>query len=202
MIKINPTWFISLLVACILSYGALGWWSQRAVSHGPGVIAPNAPEQEALGDAGPFDYQGYTLQPLARFSVEARVLSREDYHFDAGAGLAPVDLALGWGPMSDETVIAQLSISQSGRFYSWRADELPIPREQIEQHSANMHLIPADDRIERKIKRVRPGQIVRFSGFLVEARGAGDWRWRSSLTRNDTGNGACELIWIEDFSIF
>ena len=23
------------------------------------------------------------------------------------------------------------------------------------------------------------------------------WRWRSSLTREDTGAGACELVWVE-----
>jgi hypothetical protein len=40
--------------------------------------------------------------------------------------------------------------------------------------------------------------IVR--GYLVEARGADGWRWRSSLTREDTGAGACELIWVESVS--
>jgi hypothetical protein len=31
---------------------------------------------------------------------------------------------------------------------------------------------------------------------------ADNWRWRSSLTRDDTGNGVCELIWIKDFSMW
>jgi hypothetical protein len=34
-------------------------------------------------------------------------------------------------------------------------------------------------------------------GFLVEARADDGWRWRSSLTRDDTGARACELVFVE-----
>jgi hypothetical protein len=27
------------------------------------------------------------------------------------------------------------------------------------------------------------------------------WRWVSSLSREDTGAGACELIWVESLSV-
>jgi hypothetical protein len=33
--------------------------------------------------------------------------------------------------------------------------------------------------------------------MLVEADGRDGWKWRSSLTRDDTGDGACELMWVE-----
>lgn len=48
---------------------------------------------------------------------------------------------------------------------------------------------------------IGPGHIVRFHGYLIEARRDDGWHWRSSLTRNDTGNGACELIWVEDLEV-
>jgi hypothetical protein len=31
----------------------------------------------------------------------------------------------------------------------------------------------------------------------VQATGPGIGAWRSSLTRTDDGNGACELVWVE-----
>ena len=43
---------------------------------------------------------------LAGFSVEARVLGREDYRFDREADYAPTDLALGWGRMTEDAVVA------------------------------------------------------------------------------------------------
>ena len=36
---------------------------------------------------------------------------------------------------------------------------------------------------------------------LIEVRGADGWRWRSSLTREDTGAGACELVWVERIAV-
>ena len=83
------------------------------------------------------------MKALAAFVVEARVLGRENYRFDAGAELAPVDLALGWRPMSDSAVLAEIAIHQRNRFYYWFTATFPIPRRDIEIHSANMHLIPA-----------------------------------------------------------
>ena len=58
----------------------------------------------------------------------------------------PEDLALGWGRMSDSDVLAKIDITQSGRFYYWHVDDFPIPRREIETSSANMHMIPSDDR--------------------------------------------------------
>jgi hypothetical protein len=201
MIRINPFSLMKLLLAMTLCYGAYGWWSERPVNHGPGVVAPNPPRQENLNDGKPFYHKGYMITPLAEFELEARVLSRENYYLDSSAILSPVDLALGWGPMSDESVLAEIEISQSGRFYYWRTEQFPIPRRHIELNSSNMHLIPATPAIEERIKDVKSGQIVRLSGYLIEAQGPKNWRWRSSLTREDTGDGACEVIWIERFRI-
>ena len=103
--------------------------------------------------------------------------------------------------MSDTTVLQRISISQRGRFYYWSTADFPIPRREIETSSANMHMIPADDRVEAALKSVRPGQIVTVRGYLVEARAPDGWRWRSSMTREDTGAGACELIWVESVSM-
>ena len=72
-----------------------------------------------------------------------------------------------WGNISDEGILDKFVISQSGRFYQSRAESLPIPRREIETHSANMHPIPSNDSVKRNIKRVRIGDIVEVSGSLV-----------------------------------
>ena len=80
-------------------------------------------------------------------------------------------------------------------------DRFPVPRQDIEVNSANMHMIPADAEVEGTLKSLRVGQLVRISGYLVEIAGTDGWRWRSSLTRSDTGNGACELVWVEELRV-
>ena len=179
----------------------VGWWlsppSER--SQPPGVLAPDVPEQTAIADAASFEHDAFRITPLGEFGLDARVLGRETYRFDAGAALSPIDLALGWGRMSDSDVIARLDISQSGRWYNyrWGADGPPLPPDEIRDSSANMHLIPADAAVAHLLDQVRVGDLVRIEGKLVQVDGKDGWRWRSSLTRQDSGGGACELIFVE-----
>ena len=188
----------------ILAFIAVAWWLWRddTIHHGPGVVAPDAPRQETVDGVAPFDHAGYRITPLARFQLKARVLAREDYSLDREAELAPLDLALGWGPMSDETVLEQIDISQGGRWYRWFARRFPIPRRQIERHSANMHMIPADEVVADLLDDTRVGSIVSLRGYLVEARADDGWRWSSSLTRDDTGARSCELVFVERVSVY
>ncbi|MFC1899937.1 hypothetical protein ACFLXP_06415, partial [Chloroflexota bacterium] len=62
-------------------------------------------------------------------------------------------------------------------------------------------LIPATPELEDRIKEIRTGNIVELHGYLVEAIGRDGWRWRSSLTREDTGNHSCEVIFVESVSL-
>lgn len=190
--------FIFLLVL----YGAYHSWHTRPVSHGDGVIAADTPQQHKIIFPGKSEnINGYQITQLADFSIQARVLSTEDYSFGREADLSPVDFALGWGRMSDEAILKQVDISQSNRFYFWHVDHFPIPRDEIETHSANMHMVPADSSVKKALKSVRSGQVVTIKGYLIEARAADGWHWTSSLTRDDTGNGACELVLVKSIHI-
>jgi hypothetical protein len=97
------------IVVALCVYGGWNAWSLRSIERAPGVLAQDEPQQENYDLLPPaFDHDGYAIQPLARFSLLARVLSRSDYHLDRLSGLIPTDLALGWGPMSDSAVLPYL----------------------------------------------------------------------------------------------
>ena len=201
------------LIACVL-LAALGWWysehSPRRANAPAGVAtasgcplpplvgADEAPLQSDVPGAMPaFALQAATLQPLAGFSIDARVLSREDYRMGREADLSPTDLALGWKRMGEDDVLSRLEISQSSRWYNYRwQNQPPLPPEEIARSSANMHMIPATDDVAAALSGVRKGDRVRIDGWLVEANAADGWRWRSSTTRDDTGGGACEVVYV------
>ena len=199
---------VHAVLAMALCAAALWWWTARspapqpmdaagACPLPPTVAAGNVPLQTDAPSLRPFSLRGYTLQPLAGFSVDARVLSREDYSFGREADLSPTDLALGWKRMADDDVLSRLSLSQSGRFfrYSWR-DRPPLEPAEIVRSASNMHMIPANDAIADALKKVRRDDRVRIDGWLVQADAADGWRWRSSLSREDSGSGACELVYV------
>ncbi|MET0582377.1 MAG: hypothetical protein ABWZ08_10435 [Pseudoxanthomonas sp.] len=203
----------NFLIGCLL-LGALGWWysshSPRRVAAPPGVASgtacPLPPlvgkgeeplQSDVPGAMRPFALKAATLRPLAGFSIDARVLSREDYRLGREADLSPTDLALGWRGMRDEAVLSQLDITQSSRWYNYRwKDQPPLPPAEIARNSANMHMIPDNDAVARALAGIGEGDEVRIDGWLVEAEAADGWRWRSSTTREDSGGGACEVIYV------
>ena len=185
-----------IVVAAITLVVYFLFFSAGEVEYEAGVLVENTPIQEDSSSASEFELNGYDITPLKSFQIKARVLGRENYSSGRESDLSPVDLALGWGRMSDESVVSKISISQSGRFYHWHVDEFPIPRREIETHSANMHLIPSNEVVLDSIEEIKTGDVIEIDGYLVNVEADDGWRWNSSLTRNDTGDGACELIWV------
>lgn len=184
-------------LALLVLWGGLSWWHRRPLTPGPGELAPDVPQQVDLDHGARLQRGDVTLTTRAHFAITARVLSRKDYHWGADAALIPEDLALGWGRMSDSAVLADIRITQSDRFYYWHVTRFPIPRREIETSSANMHMIPADAGVKYALEQVRPGEVVHIEGFLVDASRPDGWHWDTSMTRDDTGGGACELIYVE-----
>jgi hypothetical protein len=196
-------WVALLFIAGLL--GAIQWWLyDRPVPRPAGILVDAEPEQRDLEPPPRFAERGYTFVARARYDITARVLRKENYRVDGGAALAPVDLAVSWGSASDSAVVDRLEISQMGRFFYWKPKNpatFPLPIEALITHTAQMHLIPATKDLEGRIKRLRPGQVVTIGGHLVDVSGPGGFAWRTSLTRADTGDGACEIVWVETLAV-
>lgn len=189
----------------LLLISLIGWWQSgpRDIDLPPGAKAPKIPVQEDLKNAPTFNFKGYQVSPLASFELEAKLLSKKRYRTGRSAELAPYDLALGWGVMSDQTVVDALSIRQTARWYMYRSKNgpLPYPVDVISQHSANMHMVPSNDDILAKLSKLQVGSILRFSGKLVAINHRDGFRWTSSLTRDDRGDGACELFYVDSIDV-
>jgi hypothetical protein len=190
--------YISAIVLCFLVYRE---YESGPIEHAPGVLVAEQPRQENVGNSV-FGIDDYILTRRARFEIRARVLSTERYYLRNEGDLSPIDLALGWGPMSDQSVLDQIKISQSGRWYRTRYDlPGPIPEQQLINSSSNMHMIPARPEIAKRLKKLQAGEVVVLEGYLVDVDHPSGWFWRTSLTRNDTGNGACEIVYVESMRV-
>lgn len=188
-------WLALGVAVAAVGYGCHEWRAQRPIA---GNVVRGAPMQDEREVRAPFDVRGYRLTPVARFEVQARVLSTERYRMGRESDLSPLDLALGWNRMSEDAVLEQLRISQGARFYTYRWERTPpIPPAEIVANSANVHVIPADAQVGARLDAARPGAVVRLRGWLVDVDGSDGWRWRTSRRRDDTGAGACEIIWVE-----
>lgn len=177
-------------------------WSMREIAHEPGILVSEKPLQSAISNSEAIIIDDYRLQPRASFQIRARVLSREDYNWGTEADLSPMDLALGWGVMSDQSVLDRINIDQRSRWYFTQYDfPAPISDQDIILNSSNMHMIPGRPWLEDELEKIRHGDIVQLNGFLVDVDSDSGWRWRTSLKRDDTGNGACEIVYLESVVI-
>ena len=191
------------IIIVILVIAALWFlfWKDDQVRLGPGVLAPDDPIQEKIISPERFTFKNYTVTPLAEFHIKAKILSKKNYSWGRESELSPVDLALGWGKMSDESILDAIKVSQSNRWYHWRTDTFPISKREIETHSANMHIVPADEQIESAVKSSHRGDIIELSGSLIRVDAKDGWHWVSSTSRKDSGGRSCEVVWVEEFEV-
>jgi hypothetical protein len=189
-------WFAVGLLALALFFV----WSRHPASRQwlPGQRSGPDPIQN---DVAPLSWTAgnYRYEALAQFSIQARVLSRHNYSGDREAEIAPFDLALGWGVMSDQAVLDKLVISQSGRWYHYMwSGAPPADPAEMARSSSNMHIVPGSASARSALERVEAGDWVSLRGKLLLITSADGWHWRSSLSRTDTDDGACELFWVDE----
>lgn len=192
---------IFILSVVLLCYLLVKDWANRPIEHPPGLLVIEEPSQVDLQPSG-FMLDDYQVTRRASFDIRARVLSAEPYYFRRESDLSPLDLALGWGVMSDQAVLDRIDISQSSRWYRTRYQlPPPVPERMIISSSSNMHMIPATAGIGRSLKKLRIGDVIQIRGYLVDVDHESGWYWRTSMSRTDTGNGACEIVYVESLIV-
>lgn len=195
---------IIAVVAAVFIYTRLndGGVSTKSVAGLP------APQQHAAQGEAYFEEAEYevTVKYKAAYDITALVVSTKKYSGSSLADrIAPKDLALAWGTVAEYNDRIDFHWSQSGRWYRWyvnsAAELSPVGGErEVSRQSANNHLIASTDSIKSDIAKIKAGDVVRITGYLVDLKGEKTdgtyYTWNSSTSRDDTGDGACELIYV------
>jgi hypothetical protein len=72
----------------------------------------------------------------------------------------------------------------------------------VTEYSANTHAIPANASVASKLARLRlGGQVVHLTGLLVDGARDDGMTIRTSLTRADSGAGACEFMLVQHVEV-
>ncbi|MEO8486054.1 MAG: hypothetical protein ABI585_06905 [Betaproteobacteria bacterium] len=199
-------WLLWVFVALSL-WGGWNWFRhERAVAHPPGIVVDVGPSITTGETRGPWrDDKGFRYASLGAFDGRAMVLARRNYDVGEFAALAPTDLALGWGAMSDPRIVEQLKFPQYKSFNSrfvvpelrGGSDLAKRPWPELEAMFAGLthvHTIPGDASIRSTLAGIRPGQVIRFKATLVLATAPSGGQYASSLALGDHN---CEVAWID-----
>ncbi|MBK8899910.1 MAG: hypothetical protein IPM53_01885 [Anaerolineaceae bacterium] len=145
----------------------------------------------------------WQMLPQAEYRIAARVLQSTQYD-DWQAAFAPIDLALGWGIIGDPQIDKWIDWRQSDRWYYYRLHrrfgKVPLSQEYVIEHSANVHVIPANDDVAAGLHHLQANDLVFLEGMLVDVvvnDGHAIRKYSTSLTRADEGDASCEIMYVE-----
>jgi len=167
------------------------------------------PVQTPFGSEGPMIREIkdglFTMTPLAEYKLSGVVVSKKSYSDDWNSKISPTDLAIVWGKLAEPEHSRYIAYRQRNRwyFYEYKAGS-PFDASYVITHSANNHVIPANENVRRAIKTIKKKDRVVLKGFLVNINGTYKGRtviWNTSLSRTDTGNGSCELFYVSKVRI-
>jgi hypothetical protein len=151
----------------------------------------------------------YTLTPRATYAIAGLVVSQHrgdallNLYHQADPGNIR-DVCVVWG--EDVTNGSYRKVTfWSGEFtcsYRWSGALTPAFNP---EKASNNHLIPADPVTAARIGAIHVGDQIRMTGLLVDYTVTKDgqeiFTRRTSLTRGDTGNGACEILYVTDLAV-
>jgi len=152
----------------------------------------------------------YTIKPLAQYELWGLVVSQHDtstwwnwIHAAWNDHLNVMDLCVVFAENAERGAYKGLDYS-SGQFQCvvqthsdrlWQAFSM--------RALANNHLLADDKALVRRLRGVRVGDQVHLTGYLSEYshQVGGGFQRGTSLTRDDTGNGACETVYVQQFEV-
>lgn len=159
----------------------------------------------------PFDvfYEGagYRVEPEYAYELHGLVVSYRHHdgnsrmHRMAGDHLNMLDVCVVWGDNAANGHLVEFDF-WNGIFtcnYGTKSNEAWAAFD--ETAVSNNHLLSDDPIVRGQVRGLRVGDQVRVRGLLASyTSGNGSVRG-TSTTRTDTGDGACETIWVESFEI-
>ncbi|MCF7989993.1 MAG: hypothetical protein K9M02_06085 [Thiohalocapsa sp.] len=164
-------------------------------------------------DARPFQVEAnsitYTIDPKFDYALDGVVVSLHDsdsiadiYHFKDWKDFINIrDLCVVWGENVATGAFRDMHYKNS----TWTCWISASDREAAGNFAwnqlSNNHVLVHDEILHDAIKSAEIGDQIHLRGKLAGYSHAGGFRRGTSTTRDDTGNGACETIYVEDFEI-
>ncbi|NBX68717.1 MAG: hypothetical protein EBR01_07130 [Proteobacteria bacterium] len=150
----------------------------------------------------------FTYALHSPYEISGKVIASAVYRVFDTNPFYDVDVALVWGKPEKELdeIMKHYLIFQGGRWVFFESKD-QRPKEEVSflsNHFANNHLIPSENSklIANVLKMLEKNQHIRIKGYLADIFDSnGKLFVRSSRVRNDSGGGACEIIWVDEIQV-
>ncbi len=155
------------------------------------------------------DYKGdeYLIEPVATYDITGMIVSHNNiqalddiYHNSNSVDVR--DLCLIWGRNAENDNHLHFNFkNEPFSCHINQKDNDPDAEFRMENLSNN-HLLVSSLKLRDQIYSLHPGDQVRLKGWLINyGDKIGEPYRRTSLVRSDDGNGACEVMYVEDVEV-
>lgn len=207
-------WLKMIFIVSVLTALALRWQVDKLPDpsfYNSSLLS--APEQTPL-EKDAFTTQAgdqhYRIQPLFNYELNGVVVSLHDadsltdiWHHGSWSDYLNIrDLCVMWGNNIRTGIYKNIDFHNDSwtcwaRWYDAETNRL-FAGNQI----SNNHLLVDDPSIKKRLRSVRVGDQIQFSGYLATYQNpANNFKRGTSTTRDDSGNGACETVYLTDFRL-
>lgn len=155
-----------------------------------------------------FEYKGanYLITPQSSYEIWGLVVSHNDirrfsdiYHTAESVDLK--DVCVIWGNNAREGYYEPGKYKSGSWTCYWEFSDAESWRQFVESQISNNHLLATDPAVQKEIRNVQVGDQIHLKGYLVNYKNESTgWTRETSLTRKDTGNHACEVMFVEEFN--
>lgn len=160
-----------------------------------------------LAEPFDFDYRNetYMVTPVANYELWGMVVSHNDIHSftDITHNKNSVDikdLCVIWGGnlVGEDYRKVKYSSGDFTCYWSYRGSVI-FQSDKI----SNNHLLSDNAAVRQRIREAQIGDQIHFKGMLVNYSPLSHPSWirKTSTTRKDTGNHACEVVFVKSFEI-
>jgi hypothetical protein len=192
---------VKYLVFCVLLASGYLVYSNFPVNHGPGITAKQEPKIARLTWQEPFTFKGATFTPKRIIDAEVRIIKKKRYFFDSFSKYSPVDAIVGWNELSDSRNLDYIYFQLGEREFELNLTRPPLSLPKIYDESDLWHLIPSTTEIDKRIKSLRDGEIIKVGGLLVDISNGSDYEFTTNTELSESTKPTGFIVWIEDFNI-
>jgi len=196
---------------------AVTWWMKDELPPAARILENvyDEPKQARVGGK-PADITvngvNYRLHPRYAYELSGLVVSLHDsdtwwdYAHKAWSDyINVVDLCVVWGDNAKSGVYRDVGFSNNQWECHWQPKSGAANSAFNSAQVSNNHMVTDDPAVAKGLRSVRIGDQVRMTGYLIDYttyKGGQQLGTRvSSETRTDTGNGACEVLYIESLQV-
>lgn len=148
----------------------------------------------------------YRVEPQYRYRLNGLVVSRRTHdgnymlHRRWNDHLNVADVCVVWGENAQTDLSAfDFWSGQFTCFFETR-DEAAWQRFRPDQLSNN-HLLSNDAYLRQRLSSLEVGDQIRLEGYLASYGNDSGFQRGTSISRTDSGNGACETVYVTDFAL-